>query len=360
MNQNHYAVIMAGGVGTRFWPVSRSVMPKQFLDILNTGRTLLQGTFDRFENFIPKENIYVVTSAEYRDLVAAQLPELPLANIIGEPERKNTAPCIAYIANYIQKLNPNAKLIVSPSDHVIREVELFKEDCEKGLKFTDKQPFLVTLGIKPTHPNTGFGYIHTNLSSVDQVIKMVNQFVEKPDLKKAIEYVYDGNYFWNAGIFIWNAADILKAIQQHQPEMAALLTSGLEILSAEDEERFLNQFYAACESISIDHAVMEKAQNVAVIPARFDWSDLGTWNSAWEQYHKDEAMNALAGENAMAIDSKGCLVHSSDQKLVLLGGVTDLIVVNTPDAILVCNKESEQQIKDYLSQVKARMGESYL
>lgn len=360
MNQNHYAVIMAGGIGSRFWPMSRTAYPKQFLDILNTGKTLLQSTYERFLGFIPNENIFVVTSADYTSLVMSQLPDLPAENILGEPERKNTAPCIALISMKLILQNPNANLIVAPSDHLIENETAFRENCLDALQFTEKENALVTLGIKPTHANTGYGYIQFKEQTFNGTIRQVARFTEKPDKKTALSFVQDGSYLWNAGIFIWKAADILNAFEKYAPQVFHLFKTGEMAMNTPFEKKAISHIFSICPSISIDYAIMEKAPNVFVIPATFEWSDLGTWNSAWENFDKDAGQNAVAGENTLLVDANGCIVHSSDKKLILVGGVDNLIIVNTKDALLVCKKENEQQIKDYVKKLQENTGDIYL
>jgi mannose-1-phosphate guanylyltransferase len=361
MNKNNYVAIMAGGIGSRFWPISRSSYPKQFLDILNTGRTLLQSTYDRYHAFIPNENIYIVTAEEYIPIVKEQLPQLPVENIIGEPERKNTAPCIAYISFKLLKLNPEANLIVAPSDHLIEDQQKFQHNCLQALLYTEKNNAFVTLGIKPAYANTGYGYIQKgNSDSNNPGIYTVKRFTEKPGLETATAFVKSGEYFWNSGIFIWKVKDLISAFRLHTPELFDVFMPGVADLNTPNEAVAIKHIFRYCESISIDYAIMEKAANVFMIPADFTWSDLGTWNSAWENFEKDPAQNAVAGNNTMMIDSNGCIVHSTDNRLVLVGGVADLIVVNTPGALLICKKENEQQIKEYLNKVKEKKGELYL
>lgn len=360
MNTNNYVAIMAGGIGSRFWPMSRTSYPKQFLDILNTGKTLLQSTYERYLGFIPNENIYIVTSEEYIAIVKKQLPDLPEENIIGEPERKNTAPCVAYISFKIQQLNPNANLIVAPSDHMIEDKAGFQQTCEKALAFTEKNNAFVTLGIQPTYANTGYGYIQFENGDLKSSVFPVKRFTEKPNIETATEFFKSGAYLWNAGIFVWKTADIIAAFKQYAPEMYNVFVWGLPDLNTANEKDAIEHIFQNCESVSIDYAVMEKAQNVFVIPATFDWSDLGTWNSAWENFEKDDAQNAVAGNNTLLVDASGCIVHSTDKKLILVGGVEDLIIVNTPDALLICKKENEQQIKEYLQIVKMEKGALYL
>lgn len=360
MNKNNYVAIMAGGIGSRFWPMSRASYPKQFLDILNTGKTLLQATYDRYLSFIPNENIYIVTAEEYIEIVKVQLPLLSVENIIGEPVRKNTAPCIALIASKLVKLNPLANLIVAPSDHLIDNQKAFESNCLRALDFTAQHNAFVTLGIKPSYANTGYGYIQTEGNTESDSIHKVKRFTEKPDLETAIAFVREGNYLWNSGIFIWKAADILEAFGLYMPEMIKLFEDQTHHWNTQNEKEAIREIYTDCKSISIDYAILEKAKNVYLIPAEFTWSDLGTWNSAWENFEKDNNQNAVASNNTLMVDAKGCIVHSSDQKLVLIGGLDDLIVVNTNDALLICKKENEQQIKDYLQKVQEQKGVTYL
>ncbi len=357
---NNYAAIMAGGIGSRFWPMSRSSYPKQFLDILNTGKTLLQSTYDRFLTFIPNENIYIVTSEEYVEIVKQQLPLLPVANIVGEPQRKNTAPCVALIAYKIQQLNPNANLIVAPSDHLIDDQQAFEETCKRALAYTAGNNAFVTLGIQPSYANTGYGYIQIENEAVAEKVYPVKRFTEKPNLETATVFFKSGAYLWNAGIFIWKASDIIQAFKSHATDIAAMFEAQSLHFNTPAEKQAVFSIYQNCPSVSVDYAIMEKATNVFLIPASFKWSDLGTWNSAWENFDKDSAQNAIAGDNTLMVDTTGCIVHSTDKKLLLVGGVDDLIVVNTPDALLICKKENEQQIKEYLAKVKEAKGEFYL
>lgn len=359
-NPNNYVAIMAGGVGSRFWPVSRTSFPKQFLDILHTGKTLLQSTYERFRSFVSNDNIFIVTSEEYVSIVKNQLPGLPEDNIVAEPERKNTAPCIALISMKLYNLNPEANLIVAPSDHVIYEEEMFRDNCLSALNFTAVNNAFVTLGIKPTYANTGYGYIQFEKQTVNHQLHPVRRFTEKPDRETAVQFLLDGTFLWNSGIFIWKAKDILNAFRLHQPEMFQVFAWGLSELNTEREAAAIRQMYASCASVSIDYAILEKARNIYVIPAAFGWSDLGTWNSAWENGQKDPAQNSVAGENTLVVDARGCIVHSTDKKLVLVGGVEDLIVVNTPDALLICKKENEQEIKQYVARLKEIKGPLYL
>lgn len=359
-NTNIYVAIMAGGIGSRFWPISRVGYPKQFLDILGTGRTLLQQTFDRFANFVPIENIYVVTADEYIGISREQLSDLPAENVLGEPFRKNTAPCIAYISFKLQQLNPQASLIVAPADHLILHEDKFLGVCRDALKFVNHFNALLTIGIKPTYPNTGYGYIqHEGIEATPSVYK-VKTFTEKPNLELAKTFIASGDFLWNSGIFIWKVKNVIDAFQKHMPEMYELFSADQEKLNTADEKDTIEMIYPQCSNISIDFGVMEKADNVYVIPAEFGWSDLGTWNSAWENMEKDYLDNAVAGKNVIVFDASKCVVHVPDDKLVVIQGLEDYIIADTKDVLLICHKEKEQEIKEYVAEVKRNTGDKYL
>ncbi len=360
MNKHHYVAIMAGGIGSRFWPKSRTGLPKQFLDILHTGKTLIQWTFDRYALFIPKENIFVVTSSDYESIVADQLPELNRANILCEPSRKNTAPCVAYISFKLLQKDPEASLIVAPSDHIILDNNAFRLITLKALDFVAHLKAFVTLGINPTYPNTGYGYIQHDSLSVAEEIYKVKTFTEKPNLELAKTFFASGDFLWNAGIFIWQVKNIIKAFEQLQPEMFELFDNELINFNTPHEQEAINRIYPLCTNISIDVAIMEKANNVYVIPSSFGWSDLGTWNSAYENMEKDYLGNAVAGDNVIVIDATKCMVSSLPEKLVVLQGLDDCIVIDTQDVLLICNKSKEQEIKEYVAEVKRSKGDVYL
>src|SRR5882762_5955424 len=360
MNKHNYVVIMAGGIGSRFWPMSRQDFPKQFLDILNTGKTLIQWTFERFASFIPLENIYVVTSQEYMDIVAEQLPELPAENILGEPSRKNTAPCIAYISFKLQKLDPKASLIVAPADHLILDRTAFIKVCLEALSFVNKHSAFITLGIKPTHPNTGYGYIQFEQQSVSDNVYKVKTFTEKPNLELARTFLSSGDFLWNAGIFVWQVKNIIQAFEKYLPEMYDVFVAEKESFNTTAEKKALEHIYPLCTNISIDFGIMEKADNVYVIPSSFGWSDLGTWNSAYDTLEKDYLGNAVAGDNVVVIDATKCVVKAPNDKLLLLQGLDDFIVVDTKDVLLICKREKEQEIKEYVAELKRSKGDHYL
>jgi mannose-1-phosphate guanylyltransferase len=351
---------MAGGIGSRFWPMSRTAYPKQFLDVLHTGKTLVQWTYDRYAKFIPAENIYIVTSDEYVDIVKEQLPLLPVANILAEPSKKNTAPCIAYVSFKLAQINPEAKFIVAPSDHLILEEDRFQDIALQALDFVDHIKALVTLGIKPTHPNTGYGYIQYEELEVTKGMYKVKTFTEKPDLEIAKSFLASGDFLWNAGIFAWKANSILAAFEKYQPEMYELFDQEKMHFNTPEEANAIQRIYPQCTNISIDIAIMEKANNVYVMPSSFGWSDLGTWNSAYENMEKDYLGNAVASDNVIVIDATKCMVNAPKDKLVVLQGLDDFIVVDTKDVLLICHKEKEQSIKEYVAEVKRNKGEKYI
>jgi mannose-1-phosphate guanylyltransferase len=360
MNQHHYVAIMAGGIGSRFWPKSRTAFPKQFLDILNTGKTLIQWTFERYARFLPAENIYVVTSEEYVSIVLEQLPGIKPENVLAEPSRKNTAPCVAYISHKLLLKDPEASLIVAPSDHMILDADAFEEVTLKALEFAAHLKAFVTLGIKPTYPNTGYGYIqHDTMAAADNIYK-VKLFTEKPDLELAKTFLASGDFLWNAGIFIWQVKHVVKAFEQYQPEMNELFVAEKDNFNTSAEKEAINRIYPLCTNISIDYAIMEKANNVYVIPSSFGWSDLGTWNSAYDNLEKDYLGNAVAGNNVMIVDTTKCMISAPHNKLLLLQGLDDFIVVDTEDALLICKKDKEQEIKEYVAEVRRNKGDQYL
>jgi mannose-1-phosphate guanylyltransferase len=360
MQRSTYVVIMAGGIGSRFWPVSRTDYPKQFLDILGTGETLIQQTFRRFERLAPVENIYVVTSTDYTGIVEKQLPLIPKENILSEPDRKNTGPCVAYASFKILQRDSNASIIVAPADHLILDQQEFEAVCIKGLQFIETCEALLTIGIKPSYANTGYGYIQfNNEAGKDGVYRVIN-FTEKPDAQRAEKFVSSGEYLWNSGIFVWKARSIINSIEKYLGGLYQLFKEKQSWLGTSFERLMIADIYAVCENVSIDVGVMEKANNVYIIPGSFRWSDLGTWNSAWENMGKDVRNNAVAGNGVLVIDTTQCVVHASNEKLVVLQGLHNYIVVDTKDVLLICQKEKEQDIKQYVNEVKKLKGERYL
>lgn len=359
-NQNIYVAIMAGGIGSRFWPLSRVNYPKQFLDILDTGKTLIQQTFERYRKMVPEENIYVVTADEYVELTQKQLPDLPAENILGEPFRKNTAPCIAYVSFKVQLKNPDSTIIIAPADHLILEEEKFRAVTHEALNFVNHFNALVTIGIKPTYPNTGYGYIQHEVMEAAPSVYKVKTFTEKPNRELAQTFMASGDFLWNSGIFIWKVKNGLQAFHKHLPEMYELFSAEEQHFNTPGEKAMIESVYPLCSSISVDFGIMEKAGNVYVIPAAFGWSDLGTWNSAWENMEKDYLENAVSGENVIVFDATRCIVHVPEEKLVVLQGLDDYIVADTEDVLLICKKEKEQEIKDFVAEVKRNTGEKFL
>jgi mannose-1-phosphate guanylyltransferase len=360
MNKHHYVAIMAGGIGSRFWPMSRSNYPKQFLDILHTGQTLIQQTFERYKKLVPIENIYIITSKEYVEVTRKQLPDLDHENILAEPSRKNTAPCIAYIAFKLFQRDPLAVMMAAPADNLIPDTDRFVETANRALDFVDNINALVTIGIKPTSPNTGYGYIQHDGPEVAPGVHKVKTFTEKPNLELAKTFVSSGDFLWNAGIFTWKVKNILTAFEKFLPEIFEVFAAEKDAFNTNKEEAVIEKIYPLCTSISIDFGIMENADNVYVIPASFSWSDLGTWNSAWQNMDKDYFGNAVAGDHVTIIDAKNCIVRVPDNKLVLLQGLEEYIVVDTKDVLMICKKEKEQEIKDYVADLKRNKGEKYL
>lgn len=358
-----YCIIMAGGIGSRFWPLSKTTMPKQFLDILGTGRTLLQQTYDRFKKVCSSQNFFVVTSVDYKELVMKQLPGLNENQVLLEPLRRNTAPCVAYASYKIQKINPNANIIVAPSDHLILQEEVFLQEIRKGLEFVAANNALLTLGIRPNRPETGYGYIQIeSMDAVGEVdnLHKVKTFTEKPDLQLAKIFVESGEFFWNSGIFIWSLQSILKAFHTHLNSVSELFERGYKLYGTPDEASFLNKTYPECQNISIDYGIMEKATNVYVLCSDFGWSDLGTWGSLYENSDKDAQGNVIVGENVMVYGAKDCIVNMPGEKLVVLQGLSGYIVVESEGTLLVCRRDDEQQIRQFVNDVRMNKGEQYI
>jgi mannose-1-phosphate guanylyltransferase len=349
---NNYAIIMAGGVGSRFWPMSTAEKPKQFLDVLGIGKTLIQLTYDRLITIAPSSNIYVVTNEQYANLVKEQLPALSFNQILTEPVRKNTAPCIAYASAKIFATNPNAKLIVAPSDHLIINLEKFKSTIQIGLNRIQEEDVLITLGIKPTRPDTGYGYIQIDHQRMDGKVKKVKQFTEKPNEKLAQSFIESGDYYWNAGIFIWSAQTILEAIKKFNPELHQLFCSNFSAYHSPIEKDLVQTAFTECTDISIDFSVMEKAENVELVTADFDWSDLGTWGSLNEHLEKDGLGNSVTGKNIFIKDSKNCLIKISDNSKAIIQGLENKIIVESDGNLLIIDLKEEQNLKSYLQALK--------
>ncbi len=357
---NNYVAIMAGGIGSRFWPESRQRLPKQFLDLLGTGHTLIQWTYKRFTSICPPENIFIITHESYLDIVKEQLPELDPKNIIAEPYRKNTAPSAAFIVHKIYALNPKANIILSPADHLILNERDFERHAFEALDFVGHNDVLLTLGIRPTRPDTGYGYIQYTQGEEGEKFFKVKTFTEKPNLELARTFLKSGDFLWNSGIFVWNAATIIQAFEKHLPELNEIFVQAKDVFNTPKEEKAMERIYTQCTNISIDYGIMEKAQNVYVLPAHFGWSDLGTWETAYEHSEKDYLGNAVYGDQVMVIDASECMIKAPKDKLVVVQGLEQFIVIDTEEILLICERNREQQIKDYVAEVKRMKGEHYL
>lgn len=345
---NVHVVIMAGGVGSRFWPMSTPDTPKQFIDILGCGRTFIQMTYDRFKELCLPENVWVVTSAKYAQVVKQQLPEIPEKNILLEPCRRNTAPCIAYVSWRIKAKDPNANIVVAPSDHIILNTPHFQQVVSSALDFTEQSDSIVTLGMKPNRPETGYGYIQADLtysSPRNKNIFRVDQFKEKPDLETAKRYIKSDKFFWNSGLFIWNVKTIVNAFRVYQPAISRIFESLLPYYGTDKEQELINEAYPLCENISVDYAILEKADEIFVYPADFGWSDVGTWGALHMLSSRDEANNALIGPNINVYESRNCIVHTTTEKKVVIQGLDGYIIAEHEDTLLVCKLSEEQRIK---------------
>ncbi len=369
MNRNNYCIIMAGGIGTRFWPMSKNSKPKQFIDILGTGKTLIQLTFERFSKIIPTENIFIVANKVYEQIISEQLPALDKEQIILEPSRKNTAPCIAYATYKLNKINPSANIIVSPSDHLIHREQNFLDTITLAFEATRDKDILMTLGIKPSRPDTGYGYIQYRCGNSknkdnnlfkNKNIKKVKTFTEKPHYDLAVSFLESGDFLWNSGIFIWSLKSIKKALELHLPDISNLFISADKDINTENESQAIEAIYAECRSISIDYGVMEKASNVYVFISDFDWCDLGTWGSLHEHRNRDENNNAVHGKNVMLYDTKDSIVHMPTNKLAVIQGLENYIVVESEHILLICKKNDEQKIRQFVNDVLFEKGEQYV
>lgn len=358
-NSNNYCVIMSGGVGSRFWPVSREERPKQFLDFFGTGRSLLQTTFDRLEKLIPLENILVVTNDSYADMTKKQLPKLSDNQILLEPIRRNTAPAIAYASFHIYSKNPNANIVVAPSDHLILKEDVFLHEIERGLSFVENNTCLLTLGIKPSRPETGYGYIQESKEEIDGV-KKVKTFTEKPNLDLAKVFYESGEFVWNSGIFLWNVNSIIESFKVHLPDIYNKMLEGKDKFNTPREKEFIDEAFPFCPNISIDYGVLEKADNVYVIGADFGWSDLGTWGALYEVSEKDENDNVSFNGKSIFFDSSENIVTMHDNKLVVVQGLDGYIIAESENSLLICKKEEEQRIKHFVNDVKFRYGDDFV
>lgn len=347
--QNH-VVIMAGGVGSRFWPMSTTERPKQFIDVLGVGRSLLQLTFDRFKDICPAENVWVLTNKSYEGLVREQLPEIPSANILLEPCRRNTAPCIAYVSWRIKASDPKANVVVTPSDHIVTDPEEFRRVIKSCMRFTAETDAIVTLGMTPTRAETGYGYIQADLSSSsprNKEIYRIDSFREKPDLQTATEYVKQSNYYWNAGIFVWSVKTIVNAFRVYSPSISKIFEKLLPFYGTPQEQQMIDEQYAECENISVDYAIMEKAEEIFVHPANFGWSDLGSWGALLEQTKRDLYGNSLIGNNINVYDTHNCIIHTTQEKKVVVQGLDDFVIAEKDDTLLICKLSEEQRIRQF-------------
>lgn len=362
MHNNNYAIIMAGGIGSRFWPMSTTQHPKQFHDILGIGKSLLQLTFERLNHLVPAENIYIVTNEIYENQVLEQLEGISKDQVLLEPMMRNTAPCIAYAAFKIHKQNPNARLIVAPSDHLITNEIEFNKNIETAFETADKEQTLITLGIKPSRPDTGYGYIQylSDVTADNTDLKKVKLFTEKPNLELAEKFVSSGDFLWNSGIFIWTSKSIIKSFKSYLPEMHELFEGGNKYYNTIEEKKYINKIYPTCQKESIDYGIMEKADNVFVLPVSFGWSDLGTWGSLYTHVAKDKTENATVNDNTMFYESSNNMVNVEKGKLAVIQGLDDYIVVDKNNTLLICKKEEEQKIKQFVQDVRLEKGEEFV
>ncbi len=362
MMNNTYVGIMAGGAGTRFWPASREDRPKQFLDILGVGKTLLQMTYERFLKVCPKENIFIISNEKYSDLIKEQLPDIEDHQILEEPVRRNTAPCVAYAAHKIHALNENANIVVAPADHFIQNEEIFIDIISKALTYAQNiENSLLTLGIRPTRPDTGYGYIQMGEQEEEERnLHLVKTFTEKPDLEIAQTFLASGDFVWNSGIFIWSTKSILNAYETYLPEMNEIFVEGKYKYNTSEEKAFIKKAYPLSKNISIDYGIMEKAEKVLVIPGDFGWSDLGTWGSVYDKLMKDDKENVIIGKNVMTFDTSNSIVNVPHDKLVILDGLDDYIIVESDDILLVTPKSKEQNIKQLLTKIRQNKGDEYM
>jgi mannose-1-phosphate guanylyltransferase len=356
MSKNIYCIIMAGGAGTRFWPLSRQSMPKQFLDIFGTGRSFIRHTYERFARLVPPEHFLVMTNSAYKDLVLEHIPELRPDQVMCEPIGRNTAPCIAYAAERLAKEDPEAMMIVTPSDHLILDEVEFINVARECIDYAAQNDALMTIGLRPTRPETGYGYIQVNSR---EAITKVKTFTEKPNLEMAQTFLASGEFLWNSGIFVWSVEQIRAALQRFLPELSALFAQAAEHIGTEREKEAIERVFSECRAISIDYGVMEKAENVYVHMGDFGWSDMGTWGSLYQYYPKDDEGNASSSECVM-FDATGCLVSTPKDKLSVINGLKDYIVVDTPDVLMICPRSNEPIIKTFINEIRFRKGDKHI
>lgn len=359
MNNNRYCVIMCGGVGSRFWPYSRANMPKQFIDFFGTGRSLLQMTVDRIKGLVPDENIIMLTNAQYAGIIAEQLPQLKPEQILLEPARRNTAPCIAWAAWHIKALNPDAQIMVAPSDHLILMIDEYRECVNKAFDFIASRSAILTMGIKPNRPETGYGYIQVGDMICPDIME-VKTFTEKPNVELARVFLESGEFFWNSGMFFWSADTIIDAITTHAADIAAIFDAGKHVMGTAVEQAYINERYSSCRNVSIDFAVMEKAPNVYVECVDYGWNDLGTWGSLYDNSEHGDAGNATLGSNVMCYNASNNIIKTHGDKIVVVDGLNDYIVADVNDALLIVPKSKEQKIRLYVNEIKEKFGDKYL
>ena len=357
MRSDSYCIIMAGGIGARFWPKSRQACPKQFLDILGTGKSFIRHTFERFAPMVPAENFIVVTNRRYKSLVLEHLPELSESQVLAEPIGRNTAPCIAYAAYSLARRNPDARMIVTPADHIILNENEFRTVVDECLCFVDANPALVTIGIRPSRPETGYGYIQVSDS---QSISKVKSFTEKPNLEMAQTFVQCGEFFWNSGIFIWKVRDIIAAFAKYLPEQHLLFNGISTAFGTEREADAVERVFSECRAVSIDYGVMENADNVYVRCGDFGWSDVGTWGSVYQHSRKDRYANAKPDNGCYTYDTRSCIISLPAGKIAIINGLRDYIVVDTDDVLMICPRKEEQNIKKFIDEVKYNEGEDHI
>ena len=349
-NNHNHIVIMAGGVGSRIWHMSVENKPKQFIDVLGVGRSLLQLTYDRFKGLCPNENVWIVTNKKYDAWIKEQLPEVPAENILLEPCRRNTAPCIAYVSWHIKAKDPKANLVITPSDHIVMDTAEFRRVITQCLKFTSETDAILTLGMKPNRPETAYGYIQADLSSSsprNKEIFRIDTFREKPDLQTAQKYIQQNNFFWNAGIFIWSVSTIVNAFRIYSPAISKIFENMLSIYGTDKEQEMIDLHYPECENISVDYAIMEKAEEIFVCPANFGWSDLGSWSSLYMHTRHDLYGNSLIGPDINVYDTHNCMIHTTQEKKVVVQGLDDCIVAEKDNLLLICKLSEEQRIRQF-------------
>ena len=356
---NRYCVIMSGGVGSRFWPVSRNKLPKQFIDFFGTGESMLQMTYNRFSQIVPKENIYIITHQNYKDITKKQLPDIDESQILVEPQRRNTAPCVAWAAHHIKAKNKDANIVITPADHVILNETLFKESIDKSFELAASKDVLLTLGINPTRVETAYGYIQKAEDKIDEFYK-VKTFTEKPDSELAKVFIDSGEFLWNSGIFIWNVNSIIKAFEKNLPDIHSRFEVGKEFYATEKEADFISDMYPSCPNLSIDFGIIEKASNIYVLPSDFGWSDMGSWGSLYNITDKDENSNVSLQTSVLAYESHNNIVSLPADHIAVIQGLEDYIVAESGNVLIICKKSEEQRISNFVTDAKVKFGDDYI